>query len=128
MVYTTLLEREINLKLVDKSSSLPLYFQLKEIIKDMIENEELAPGEAIPAEREICSLQGVSRMTVNKSILSLVNEGLLYREQGKGTFVSYPKENQPLAQIKSFTEIMDQKGVKSKTALLSFEIKKQRKR
>ncbi len=57
----------------------------------MIENEELKPGDAVPTERELCEIQGVSRMTVNKAIMSLVNEGLLYREQGKGTFVAKPK-------------------------------------
>lgn len=111
------------MKKVDKKSPLPLHFQIKDILKEMIENEELKPGEFIPPERELCEIQGVSRMTVNKAIMALVNEGLLYREQGKGTFVAHPKINQQLSQLKGFTAVMEEKGIKTTTKLLSFEIK-----
>lgn len=74
------------------------------ILQEMIENEELLPGDTIPTERELCEIQKISRMTVNKAILSLVSEGILYREQGKGTFVAKKKEKQQLTKLKSFTE------------------------
>lgn len=95
---------------------------MKEILLEMIENEELKPGDMVPTERELCEVQGVSRMTVNKAILSLVNEGMLYREQGKGTFVAKPKERQQLTRLKSFTEDMNQKGFQTKTKIVSFQI------
>ena len=88
----------------------------------MIENEDLKPGQSIPTERELCEIQGVSRMTVNKAIMSLVNEGLVYREQGKGTFVSIAKVNREISQLKSFTEQMLENGVISKTKILSFKV------
>jgi len=110
------------LKIVLKDSPLPLHYQVKQILQEMIENEELKPGNVIPTERELCELQGVSRMTVNKAIMSLVNEGILYREQGKGTFVAKPKENQQLSQLKSFTEDMSEKGLQTNTKILSFKI------
>jgi len=88
----------------------------------MIENEVLKPGQSIPTERELCEIQGVSRMTVNKAILSLVNEGLIYREQGKGTFVSIVKVNREISQLKGFTEQMLENGVISKTKILSFKV------
>ncbi len=94
----------------------------------MIENEELKPGDAVPTERELCEIQGVSRMTVNKAIMSLVNEGLLYREQGKGTFVAKPKENKEIAGLKSFSEVMQDKGLKTETRILFFQIKEATKR
>ncbi|RKD21584.1 GntR family transcriptional regulator [Caminicella sporogenes DSM 14501] len=109
---------------VSKNNPLPLYYQLKEIIQEMIENEELKPGDPVPPERELCEIHGVSRMTARKAIMDLVNEGLLYREQGKGTFVSAPKIKQQLSQLKGFTEDMEEKGLKTDTKLLSFEIKK----
>jgi GntR family transcriptional regulator len=90
----------------------------------MIENDELKPGDTIPTERELCEIQGVSRMTINKAIMSLVNEGILYREQGKGTFVAKPKENQKLTGLEGLTEEMRVKGLKINTNILSFEIKK----
>lgn len=112
------------MKIISKDNPLPLHYQVKQILQEMIENEELKPGDVIPTERELCEVQGVSRMTVNKAIMSLVNEGILYREQGKGTFVAKPKEKQQLSQLKGFTEEMNEKGLRTNTRILSFEIKK----
>lgn len=108
---------------ISKENPLPLHYQLKEVIQEMVDNEELLPGQAIPPEREICEFQGVSRMTVNKAILTLVNEGVLYREQGRGTFVSKSKVKQELDHLKGFTEEMSEKGLKADSKILSFSIK-----
>ncbi|EJO5349339.1 GntR family transcriptional regulator [Clostridium botulinum] len=116
------------MKIVSKKSPIPLHYQIKEILQEMIENEELKPGDAVPTERELCSIQGVSRMTVNKAIMALVNEGLLYREQGKGTFVAKPKQNKTIAGLRSFTEEMKAKGVETQTKILFFKIKEATKR
>ena len=110
------------MKKISRDNPIPLHYQLKEILQEMIENEDLKPGQAIPPEREICEIQGVSRMTVNKAIMSLVNEGLIYREQGKGTFVSVEKVNQEISRLKGFTEQMSENGVLSKTKILSYKI------
>ncbi|MGH4138876.1 GntR family transcriptional regulator [Clostridium sp.] len=107
---------------ISKDNPIPLHYQIKEILQEMIENEVLKPGQAIPTERELCEIQGVSRMTVNKAIMSLVNEGLVYREQGKGTFVSIAKVNREISQLKGFTEQMEENGVISKTKILSFKV------
>ncbi|MCY6356526.1 GntR family transcriptional regulator [Clostridium sp. ZS2-4] len=109
---------------VSKENPIPLYYQLKEILQEMIENEELKHGDLIPTERELCEIQNISRMTARKAIMALVNEGLLYREQGKGTYVSEPKINQPLSELsKGFTEALVKRGLKSYTKILSFEVK-----
>lgn len=108
---------------ISKDSPVPIYYQIKEILLEMIENEELKCGDTIPTERELSEFQGVSRMTVNKAVLELVNQGLLYREQGKGTFVAKPKENHQLKYLKSFTEEMREKGLNSTVKILSFEVK-----
>ncbi len=107
-----------------KENGLPLYYQIKEIIQNMIDNSELNPGDAIPPERELCRIQGVSRMTVNKAIMELVNEGVLYRERGRGTFVAEPKKYQKLSQLRGFTEEMESKGYSANTKIISFDIKK----
>ena len=59
---------------------------MEDIIKQ-IENEELVPGQNIPAERELIEMYKVSRITVRKAIDELVSKGYLYKIQGKGTYV-----------------------------------------
>ena len=106
---------------VDKNSPVPLYYQLKTIISELIENEEFKPGDVIPTERELCEIHGISRMTVSKTLLSLINEGVLYRERGKGTFVAESKENHRLEGLMSFTEDMQKKGMNTETKMLEFK-------
>lgn len=108
---------------ISKDNPVPIYYQIKEILLEMIENEELKCGDTIPTERELSEFQGVSRMTVNKAVLELVNQGILYREQGKGTFVAKPKENHELKHLKSFTEEMRERGLNSTVRILSFKVK-----
>jgi GntR family transcriptional regulator len=111
------------MKKVNKDSPIPLYYQLKNIISEMIENEELAADEVVPTERELCEYHGISRMTANKAIASLVNEGLLYRERGKGTFVVKKKEKHPLQNLLGFTEDMQRRGMTIDTKIISFQRK-----
>ena len=66
--------------------SIPLYFQLEQIIKSKILTGGFSPGEKIPTETELCDAYQVSKITVRQAVLNLVNEGLLVRKQGKGTF------------------------------------------
>ncbi|MEA2515977.1 MAG: GntR family transcriptional regulator, N-acetylglucosamine utilization regulator [Thermomicrobiales bacterium] len=89
-----------------KSGPLPRYYQLKEIIRERIRSGEWSPGSLIPSERELCERYGISRMTARQSITELANEGLLYREQGKGTYVGRPKIAQQLLRLTGFTEDM----------------------
>ncbi len=77
-------EREI-----DRDSPSPIYRQLKEIIRRRIEDGEFMPGERIPTEYELCDMFGVSRAPVRQALSELVNEGLLNRQQGSGTFVRH---------------------------------------
>jgi GntR family transcriptional regulator len=69
-----------------RERSIPLYFQLEQIVKSKILTGEFSPGEKIPTETEFCETYQVSKITVRQAILNLVNEGLLVRKQGKGTF------------------------------------------
>ena len=66
----------------------PIYFKLQMKIRTQIESGKLEPGEAILPEKKLAEIHGVSLGTVRTAILNLVSEGYLYREQGKGTFVS----------------------------------------
>jgi len=68
--------------------NIPLYFQLEQILKSKIITGEYMPGEQIPTEKELCENYQVSSITARQAVLNLVNEGLLIRMQGKGTFVT----------------------------------------
>jgi GntR family transcriptional regulator, arabinose operon transcriptional repressor len=70
------------------------YAELKSILKDAIESGEYKPGDTLPSEHEMSSLYGISRNTIREAIGMLVHEGLLYRVQGKGTFVAAPPVKQ----------------------------------
>ncbi|MFB9886971.1 GntR family transcriptional regulator [Balneatrix alpica] len=87
----------------------PLYRQLQQRLREAVESGLLQPGTALPAERELATGLGVSRVTVRRAIDDLVEEGLLTQRQGAGTFVSERVE-QPLNYLKSFTEIMRERG------------------
>ena len=90
---------------------LPKYYRVKESLREMIQTRGLGEGEMIPPERELCELYGVSRMTARQAVMELVNEGLLYREQGKGTFVAGQKLQHEAARLTSFTQDMKTRGM-----------------
>lgn len=76
---------------IDKSSPLPLYYQVKQIILDQIAQGILKPGDPLPTETALCESCNVSRPTVRQAISELANEGHVRKEKNVGTFVTYPK-------------------------------------
>ncbi len=104
---------------IDRTIPTPLYFQLKQILKDAIASSELKNGAAIPTEMELMECFGISRATVRHAILQLVNEGYLRREKGKGTFVTQPPAKIPLMQsLWWFSAEMARKGIPHTTQVL----------
>ncbi|MDR8414246.1 GntR family transcriptional regulator [Nonomuraea sp. 3-1Str] len=95
---------------IDPDSPVPKYFQLREILLDLIDSDELSIGAAIPSERELCQRFGLSRMTVRQAVDHLVSEGRLHRVPGKGTFVARPKIELAL-QLTSFSDDMRARGM-----------------
>lgn len=91
----------------------PLYIRLKNAIEEAVDAGRLAPGTALPAERELAMELGVSRVTVRRAIDALAQDGLLQRRHGSGTFVAQPvdKIQQPLKRLTSFTEDMQSRGL-----------------
>lgn len=108
--------------MIDKNSPIPIYHQLEEKVKSLIENGDLKPGDILPSEREYAEKYGISRMTVRQAISNLVNERLLNRIKGKGTFVMEQKFEQNLHGLTSFTEDMKARGMVTSNKLLNFEI------
>jgi GntR family transcriptional regulator len=107
---------------IDLSSPVPKYYQLKEIIRDMVEKDELEEGQLVPSERELCERYSISRMTARQAVMELVNEGILYREQGRGTFVAGKKFQQEGARLNSFTQDMGERGMSVSSTVLEVEV------
>lgn len=105
---------------VNKKSPIPVYYQLKQIILQKINDGEWLPGCAISSERELCNIFNVSRMTIRQALNELVVEGILYKEKGKGTFVSQPRVEQ--MDVMSFTDAATNKGLEAATEVKAFEI------
>jgi GntR family transcriptional regulator len=72
----------------DKPSFQPLYQQIRTLLAQRIAQGEWAAHEALPSEWALAESLGVSQGTVRKALTDLVDEGWLYRQQGKGTFVA----------------------------------------
>jgi GntR family transcriptional regulator len=100
----------ISLPRLDKYSSDPLYSQLFNQLKKMIENGELTTGDRVLPERELAESLKVSRITARQAIDALVKSGLVYRERGKGTFVAQPHMDSVMG-FTSFSEEMKSRGL-----------------
>lgn len=103
---------------ISRDNKLPLYHQLYEILRDNISHGEWKPGDMIPAESDLIAAYGVSRTTVRQVLDRLVTDGLIYRQQGRGSFVAHPALEHVLTRIISFTEEMRQRGFEPGTRVV----------
>lgn len=95
-----------------EKKTMPLYAQIKKIIKERIEKNIYAPGEIIPSEAKFQEEFGVSRITVRQAICQLEKEGLVERTRGKGTRVVYKnKIIEDLMRVQTFTNEMEKRGI-----------------
>ena len=107
------------MRTIYRNSPVPRYHQLKEILRERIRSGEWKPGDLIPSERELSETYEISRMTARQAITDLVNEGVFYREQGRGTFVTQNRITQQLLRLTGFTEDIRARGQRPATKLLS---------
>ncbi|MFC1527561.1 GntR family transcriptional regulator [Candidatus Neomarinimicrobiota bacterium] len=73
---------------IDKNSIIPYYYQLQEVLENLIDQEIYKPDQKLPSENELRDLLGISRHTAQRALKHLVGRGIAYRVQGKGTFVA----------------------------------------
>jgi GntR family transcriptional regulator len=103
---------------INRASKLPLYHQLYQILRSNITEREWQPGDMIPPESELIERYQVSRTTVRQVLDLLANEGLIYRQQGRGTFVAHPTVEHGLVRIVNFTEDMRMRGCEPSSKVL----------
>ena len=107
---------------LDRQSVVPLYYQIQQFLLEQIQSGTFSPGEPILSEKEISAQMGVSRMTVRQALKSLCNQGVLYSERGKGTFVSGTKLEKNFRNVLSFSEEMKNQGSRPSAKVLSFGV------
>ena len=90
-------------------SNSPIYIKLAHRLRQQIEDGAISAGEALPSERDLCKIMGASRVTVRKAIELLIDEGLLSRRQGSGTYVT-PRIQAPGSFLSSFSEDAEARG------------------
>ena len=96
------------------------YVRVRDYLRSLV-THELSVGDTIPSERLLCEQFGVSRMTVRQAVDALVVEGLLDREQGRGTFVAPTKVDLEV-RLASFGEEMQRRGMEPSSKVLAAEI------
>ncbi|MDR7124301.1 GntR family transcriptional regulator [Pseudotabrizicola sp. 4114] len=108
----------------DDAGSGPLYLQLQKRLAEAISSGRLAAGDSLPAERDMASMTGLSRVTVRKAVQALVANGQLVQRRGSGTFVAPKVERleQALSLLTSFTEDMARRGKSVESVWLSRQI------
>jgi GntR family transcriptional regulator len=108
--------------IINRQSKLPYYQQIYEILRSKIVRGEWSPGEMIPPESELIDAFEVSRSTVRQVLGMLVDDGLIFRQRGRGSFVAHPTLEQSMTRIVSFTEDMRQRGFEPGTTILAASI------
>jgi len=91
-------------------SPVPLHAQLREIVRERIRDGSYEAHARLPAESEMSTLFGVSRITVRQALGDLQKEGVIFKVPGKGSFVSKPKPFQQLTELEGFGEAMSRQG------------------
>lgn len=98
----------------------PLYAQIQEYIAERILSGQLKPESKIPSERDLSEELEVSRMTIRKAITELVNEGLLERRHGSGTYVAKPKITYESGELINYVDVMKARNILTGAQLLEF--------
>lgn len=106
--------------------AMPLFLQIKEYLREKIEDGEYLLGDLIPSEVELQKYFNVSRITVRQAINELANDGYLIRRRGKGTEVVGDKSKirETLNKIMSFTNEMQEKNLQVSTKYAAIKIQK----
>lgn len=104
---------------VDARSPVPLYHQIYLDLRSMIQQGQIVPGGTLPPEMEICQAYGVGRQTVRQAIARLVDDELVERFAGRGTFVRAQPRHVQFFLDRSFTQQMRELGRAPRSSVLS---------
>lgn len=107
---------------INKAEGIPLYIQIRESIRELVASGVLKPGQKIPSEEELSAKYRVSRATLRQGILELIEEGVLYRRHGIGTFVTQAQIERDHTRLTNFFEGSKINGIEGVSRLLSADV------
>lgn len=109
---------------IDRNSPVPLYEQIKQILREQILDGVLSPGSRLPTEQELCERFDVSRITIKRALDDLATAGLVRRIQGKGSIVeAINRVDSGLDVPVGFSEIVRRQGLRPSSQIISMEMK-----
>jgi GntR family transcriptional regulator len=98
----------------------PLYHQIKKHLLDKINKGELKPGDMLPSEMQLSAQFNVSRITIRRALKELIQQGILYTQQGKGTFAAHALIRE-MSGFRSFSQDILSKGLRPSSQVVRFE-------
>jgi len=96
----------------------PLYQQLSDLLREQIRRGDYGPLDRLPSEHELVRGYSISRVTARQALAELERAGLVFRRQGRGSFVARPAVVQPLRQLTGLAEAMAGQGLTSTSRVL----------
>ena len=118
---------EIGVLMIDSSKAEPLWAQTADYVREHIATGDYLEGMRLPPERELCLTLNVSRVTLRKALMSLVEEGVLSASHGRGWYVATGAQAEPAAgdwpnSLESFTETAARMGLVSDSIVIDQRI------
>jgi GntR family transcriptional regulator len=108
--------------MIDKNEGMSFYIQIYKVLRERIETKIYPANSLMPSENELCEEFKVTRLTVRNALKKLKEEGCIYTEKGKGSFVKSRQIEQSLFKFYSFGRDYVQKGFDTETLVVSSEI------
>ena len=109
---------KITITPVDPQSPVPLYHQVEQDLRRLIRMQELPVGGLIPPEIALSEAYGVGRQTMRMAISHLVDDGLVKRQAGRGTFVQSQRDRRQFYLDRSFTQQMIEIGLVPRSSMI----------
>lgn len=102
----------------------PLYYRIKEDIKERIENNEFTKGQVMPTEKELCEEYGACRVTIRRALEELIGEGILERGFGRTATVKCELVPRSMNSLSGLYEELSKSGIKCSTFILSSTVQR----
>ena len=103
---------------ISKAAPQPIYQQIKKTIQQRIESGEWPAGRKLPSENELVAALDVSRMTINRALRELTQEGLIQRVHGIGSFVAETPRHASLIELQDIALEIEQRGMRHRAQVL----------